>query len=138
MSSYIKALVLQKNNSVLVRDIGATHLGGTGSQSVVVSEIGSTQQIPCPGSAGAVIDGDFWAKPVNEGVAAAGFNYEPYSLDDDATAPDAQSFAVVRIVSTESDDIWYVIGTSDDYVASCDACCGESPTPMPTLADGAV
>lgn len=139
MSSYIKALVIQKNNSVFVSGPGAQHVGGT-SGAPVASGLGVTMSIPCPAFAeGGVIDGDYWAVPVNEGVAAAGFIYDPYNLDDGATAPNPQAFQVVRISSNLSSDVWYAVGTSEDYIASCDACCDASPVvDMPTLADGDV
>lgn len=133
MASYITALVIQKNNSVFVSDASVYK----DSTDIITSGIGVTMEIPCPdSSSGGVIDGDFWAKPVNEGVVA-GFTFVPYNVGDpNASAPDIQSFAVVKISSRFSRDDWYALGTSTDYINSCAACCDTSPAVlMPDATD---
>lgn len=131
MASYITALVIQKNSSVFISENGIS-AEKSGSEEVTTG-LGAQMEIPCPDSSGGgVIDGDFWAVPVNEGLPA-GFNYQGYNLADaSATAPTPSSFAVVKISSRLSSDSWYVLGTSADYIASCAVCCGDSPVPMPT------
>lgn len=133
MASYITALAIQKNNSVYLSDASAYK----SSTDIITSGIGVTMEVPCPdSSSGGVIDGDYWAKPVNDGVVA-GFTYIPYNLGDPtAEAPDAQSFAVTRISSRFSSDDWYILGTSREYINSCAACCDTSPAVlMPTATD---
>lgn len=134
MATYITALVIQKNNSVFISEdgISAEKSGSTEK----ATGLGTQMEIPCPDSAsGGVIDGDFWAVPVNEGLTA-GFNYVPYNpADSTATKPTPSSFAVVRISSRFSSDCWYVLGSSDDYIASCAVCCSDSPVDMPDVSD---
>jgi len=134
MSTYITAIVIQKNSSVFISQdgIGAEKAGAT----EFATGLGAQMQIPCPDSAsGGVIDGDFWAVPVNEGLPS-GFNYVGYNLSDPLdTKPTPPSFAVVKISSRFSSDSWYVLGTSEDYIASCAVCCSDSPVPMPLVGD---
>lgn len=132
MAEYITGLVIQKNNSVFISDngIGAEKIAGSPQE--FVTGLGVQMEIPCPdSSSGGIIDGDFYAVPVNEGLPA-GFNYVPYNPGDPNTVlPTPESFPVVRISSRFSNDDWYVLGTSVQYIASCAACCGTTPVPMP-------
>lgn len=120
-STFISALVVETNNSVLFNPDGT---------------LGQIQAIPTPGAGGS-IDGDFWAVPVTEGVVGTGFNYVP-TTPNDTTKPDAQAFHVVRISSNASANWWYIVGVSTNgtngYIeASNDAeCCAADPAQMPT------
>lgn len=134
MANYITAIVIQKNNSVFIREDGINAEKIPGSPGEYATGLGVSMEIPCPdNSSSGQIDGDFWAVPVNEGLPA-GFNYIPYNPAElNQTPPTPQSFAVVKISSNASSDDWYVLGTSVQYIASCNACCGVTPVPMPTI-----
>jgi hypothetical protein len=134
MANYITAIVIQKNTSVFIKEAGINAEKIPGSPGEYATGLGVSMEIPCPdNSSSGQIDGDFWAVPVNEGVVA-GFNYVPYNpADTSAVAPTPESFAVVRISSNASSDVWYVLGTSVQYIASCNACCGTTPVPMPGI-----
>lgn len=110
-ANFLKALAIQFNNEVYLND------GVTPGQIV--------HNVPTP-SAGGVIDGDYWAIPVNEGVES-GFNY--YATDPDSTdAPDPQAFHVVRISQNNAYDKWWLLGTSTEYAVAAETveCCGDS------------
>lgn len=134
MANYITAIVIQKNNSVFIRENGINAEKIPGSPGEYATGLGVSMEIPCPdNSSSGQIDGDFWAVPVNEGLPS-GFNYAPYNpADPDAAPPTPESFAVVKISSNASSDDWYVLGTSVQYIASCNACCGDTPVPMPGI-----
>jgi len=103
MASYILGLAIQKNNIQFIN----------GDNSV-----GASFQIPTPDNGG-VIDGDFWALPVNEGVYGS-WTYQPYNPanSEEATAPNPFAFAVVRISNSKTSDYFYVIGTAAKYVTA--------------------
>lgn len=132
MSSYVSALVIQYNNDPFVDDVSLTKSAGN----IFPSGIGKTMAIPCPDSTGGgIIDGDYWATPVNEGIVS-GFTFTPYNVAEVvSTKPDVQSFAVVRISTRYSRDVYYVLGTSTQYLASCSVCCADSPILMPVAND---
>jgi len=110
--AYTSALVIQQNASIF--------------------PLGNITPIPTPATGGR-IDCDYWATPVvGFGIVGKGFIYKPCQPTDlIATAPDPQSFHVVRIISqTESTD-WYVVGTSTQYnAAAYDAEVGHSSPPV--------
>lgn len=130
--TYITAIVIQTNNKVFIGAVSAEKIPGSPGE--YATGLGVSMEIPCPDtSSGGRIDGDFWAVPVNEGTPA-GFNYVPYNpADPDAFPPTPESFAVVKISSNNSSDYYYVLGTSVQYIASCNACCGTTPVPMPGI-----
>lgn len=132
MSSYITANVIRFNNDSFVDDVNAAKSGSAHFP----TGIGSTKQVPCPDAqSGGVIDGDYWAIPINEGVVAD-FKFTPYNVNETTSSkPTVDSFAVVRISSRLSRDVWWVQGTSVQYLASCAVCCSDSPVLMP-LATG--
>jgi hypothetical protein len=132
MASYIQALVVRFNNDSFVDDPTVTRVSGAN----ITTGIGTTKAVPCPDSvSGGVIDADYWAKPVNEGTVSD-FTYIPYNVNETiSTKPGPDSFAVVRISSRFTRDVWWVVGTSTDYLAACAVCCSDSPVPMPTAAD---
>lgn len=134
MGNYITAIVIQKNTSTFIRENGINAEKIPGSPGEYATGLGVSMEIPCPdNSSSGQIDGDFWAVPVNEGTPA-GFNFVAYNpADPDAQAPTPESFAVVRISSNASSDVWWVLGTSVQYIASCNACCGDTPVPMPGI-----
>lgn len=110
-ANFLKALAIQYNNTVYLND------GVTPGQ--------ITNSVPTPG-AGGLIDGDYWAVPVNNGVET-GFNYEA-TTPDSTDAPDAQAFHVVRISVQNSPNRWWLLGTSEDYAVASETveCCGNS------------
>lgn len=126
-STFISALVIKHNNDVYLNTDTLTP--------------GVIMDIPTPG-AGGVIDGDFWAVPINDNVVS-GFNFIPTSAAN-TDAPTSQSFHVFRLVSRFGNDSWYVRGTTTAAVggspASCgyiqaaaDAeCCSDTPCSLPT------
>lgn len=124
-ANFLQALAIQFNNDVYLND------GVTPGQLV--------HNVPTP-SAGGVIDGDYWAVPVNNGVLS-GFNYQATDPDS-TTAPDPQAFHVVRISANNSYDHWWLLGTSEDYAVASETveCCGDSspsgvmPTDAPSIA----
>src|SRR6266849_106347 len=132
MANYISGIVIQKNNTVFIAENGINAEKIAGSPQEMVTGLGVQMEIPCPdNSSSGQIDGDFYAVPVNEGIPA-GFNYVPYNpADPTALPPTPESFSVVKISSNKSNDDWYVLGTSVQYIASCAACCGTTPVPMP-------
>ena len=100
MASYIPALVLQKNDDVFI------------------SPVGSSKEIPTPDT-GAYIDGDYWALPVNAGIKS-GFTYLPYNPSNtvEATAPVPYAIAVSRVSSTKTSDVFWVVGTTAQYITA--------------------
>ena len=115
--SNVPALLLQKNYEVYLDN-------GAPGQAGIVPTIG----------AGAVLDGDFWAVPVNNGVVS-GFNY--HATDPDSTdKPDDQAFHVVKISQNNGSDFWYIVGTSTQYLADNNnvECCGDDARQLPTSA----
>ena len=103
MASYIPGFVLQKYNTQFAPKGGAS--------------VGAILEIPTPDN-GAVIDGDFWAVPVNTGVYA-GWTFQPYNPNNpaEATQP-VMSVAVCRISSSKTSDVYYVLGTAAQYVTA--------------------
>ena len=113
--AYINAVALQKNYTVFINDGYTVGLAIT--------------DLPTPAS-GAVIDSDYWAVPVTDGVVS-GFNYTATTAGN-ATKPDPQAFHVTRISMKigGGSDFWYIIGTSVQYSADADgADCCEEPSP---------
>lgn len=97
--------------------------------------VGQNVTIPTP-SSGGNIDGDYWAVPVGIG-AITGFNFEN-TTPGDTNKPTPDSFHVVRISTSYSNDFWYVVGTSTAYIAVSAAveCCGPTagmPVTVPCL-----
>lgn len=121
-ATFIPALVIKHNNDVYLN--------------TDTLAVGTIMSIPTPGS-GAVIDGDFWAKPINDNVVA-GFDYIPCAPTD-VVPPSAQSFHVFRLTNRFGNDVWYVNGittgaatgspSSAGYIqAAADAeCCSATP-----------
>jgi hypothetical protein len=132
MASYIQALVVRFNNDTFVDDPTVTRVSGAN----ITTGIGSTKAVPCPDSvSGGVIDGDYWAKPINEGTVSD-FLFVPYNVNESISSqPTEDSFAVVRISSRFTRDVWWVVGTSTQYLASCAVCCSDSPVAMPDATD---
>lgn len=104
MASYITGFVLVKYNTQFAP------LGG--------ASVGALLQVPTPDN-GAIIDGDVWAVPVNQGVYA-GWTFQPYNPNNpaEATAPDAYSVACVKISARLSSDWFIVLGTAAQYVTA--------------------
>lgn len=128
MANYIQAVVIQFNNDVYLDSISVEKSGSN----EVVTGLGSTQEVPCP-DAGGIIDGNFWATPVNTG-AVTGFTFTPYDFGNSvASKPTVDSFPVTRISSRLSNDRWWILGTAAGYIASCNVCCGNTPVPMPDI-----
>ncbi len=124
-ANFLKAIAIQFNTTVYLGD-GVT--------------VGSTvNNVPTPGSGG-IIDGDYWAVPVNDGVLS-GFNYTACDPGD-TDAPDIQAFHVVRISSQNNANVWWLVGTSTDYAESSETieCCFDTspdvvmPTDQPSIA----
>jgi len=100
---------------------------------------GQTVAVPTP-SLGGYVFGDYWAVPVNDGVFS-GFNYS-FTTPTSTDAPDVQAFHVVRIQSTQSNEVWWLFGTSTQYIIASNTveCCGDSspngvmPTNVPAIA----
>ncbi len=123
----IPALVIKHNNDVFENTDTLT--------------AGVIMDIPTQG-AGAIVDGDFWAVPITDGVVS-GFNFIPTSAVD-TNAPTSQSFHVFRLASRFGNDSWYVRGTTTSaasgspsecgYIqAAADAeCCSATPCSLPT------
>lgn len=123
----IPALVIKHNNDVYMNTKSLT--------------VGTIMDIPTQG-AGAIVDGDYWAVPITDGVVS-GFNFVPCAATD-TDAPTAQSFHVFRLASRFGNDSWYARGTttaadggspaSCGYIqAAADAeCCATSPCSLPT------
>lgn len=134
MADYISAIVIQKQGTVFISKDGVNAEKTAGSPQEQPTGLGVQMEIPCPDNAsGGQIDGDFYAVPVNEGIFD-GFNFKAYNpADPTALPPTPSSFPVVKISNRYSNDDWYVLGTSVQYVASCAACCGTTPVPMPGM-----
>lgn len=129
MADYINAQVIQKNTTVFLLNPAVQRVSGSDVQ----VGVGVTDTVKCPAQ-GAIIDGDYWAEPVNDTIIT-GFKYHPYNLASetaDPKKPNAQSFAVVRIINKYNTDVWWVLGKSSEYLASCAPCCGDAPVAMPT------
>lgn len=126
-ATFIPALVIKHNNDVYLN--------------TNTLAVGTIMSIPTPGS-GAVIDGDYWAVPINDNVVS-GFDYIPCAPTD-TDAPTAQSFHVFKMTNRFGNDVWIVRGTTTAAVggspSSCgyiqaaqDAeCCAASPCELPT------
>jgi hypothetical protein len=128
-ATFIPALVIKHNNDVYQ------------NEDLVV---GVTMAIPTPG-AGGVIEGDYWADPINDNGIVDGFNFYPTTPDAPISeAPSDQSFHVFRLTREKGNDVWYVRGTTSNntsespvengYIeASADAeCCDATPRTLPT------
>jgi hypothetical protein len=128
MASYISANVIRFNDNSFVDEVSAAKSGSAHYP----TGVGVTKQVPCPDAqSGGVIDGDYWATPVNEGTVSD-FTFKPYNVNEVVSSkPTVDSFAVVRISSRFSRDVWWVQGTSTQYLASCAVCCSDSPVAMP-------
>lgn len=114
MATYIPAIVLQRNNSLFLNNVTAQKLAGA----EVMVGLGLATEIPTP-DGGAVIDADYWAEPVGEGVLT-GFKMHPYNPSDPVTSvkPNAQCFAVCRIYNRLASDYWYILGTVAQYITA--------------------
>lgn len=123
-ANFLSAVAIQFNTEVYLND-GVTP--------------GQTVRVPTP-SLGGFAFGDYWAVPVNDGVLS-GFNYQS-TAPDSTDAPDVQAFHVVRIQDTNSNDVWWLFGTSTQYYVASNTveCCGDSspngvmPTNVPAIA----
>lgn len=123
-ANFLSAVAIQYNNDVYLND-GVTP--------------GKTTSVPTPGLGGFAF-GDYWAVPVADGVFT-GFNYEA-TTPDSTEKPDVQAFHVVRIQDKNSNDRWWVLGTSTEYYIASNTveCCGDSspngvmPTDVPAIA----
>lgn len=123
-ANYLSAVAIQQGVDVYLND------GVTPGKIVLV---------PTPGLGG-IIDGDYWAVPVNDGVFS-GFNYDSTSPDS-TDAPDVQAFHIVRISEKTSNNVWWLFGTSTEYAIASNTveCCGDSspngvmPTNVPAIA----
>jgi hypothetical protein len=116
MASYIPAIVLQKNNTVFIGNSGITTQKSAGTEITV--GLGLATTVPTPDD-GAVIDSDYWAVPVGEGVLTS-IKYTPYNANDPVTSvkPNVQAFAVCRIYNRFASDYWYVLGTVAQYITA--------------------
>lgn len=103
MASYITGLVLEKKDTQFIE---------TGAYA------GSLMQVPTPDN-GAVVDGNYWAVPVNDGVYAA-WTFVPYNASNplENVAPNPYSVAVVKISQNNGSDWFYVLGTAAQYVTA--------------------
>lgn len=129
-ATFITGLVVKHNNDVyLTEDQG--------------SDVGVLMPIPTPGS-GAVIDGDYWADPINDNGIVTGFDFIP-AKPTDTVKPSPQAFHVFRLINRFGNDVWYVRGTTTfdgespanaGYIqAAQDAeCCDETPRTLPQTA----
>lgn len=123
-ANFLSAVALQFDTTVYLND-GVTP--------------GQTVSVPTP-SLGGYVEGDYWAVPVNDGVFS-GFNYS-YTTPNSTDAPDIQAFHVVRVQSTQSNEVWWLFGTSTQYYVASNTveCCGDSspngvmPTNVPAIA----
>lgn len=130
MASNITALVIQFNHTPYVGDVDVTRVSGSNR----TTGIGISTIIPCPDNGG-VIDGDYWATPVNDGVVN-GFIYKSYNIAEAVSSkPTVDSFAVVRITDSKTSKFYYALGTSTQYLASCAVCCSDPLVPMPDATD---
>jgi len=116
-AAYFPATIIETNNS---RFLG-----------VDLTDYGYDGIIPSV-TAGGRPDGDYWAVPITEGVVS-GFNYVPVTPST-LTAPTPQSFRVFRLITTNTSDWYYVLGTVANYneVQADWECCVGSPAVMPT------
>jgi hypothetical protein len=121
--AFITAYAIQQNEQVFL---------------TAPDSVGQSVKIPTPVSGGR-IDGDYWAVPVGIGVIS-GFNFEAI-VGPPATVPPQptpDSFRVTRISTNYSNDFWYVVGTSTNYinVSSAVECCNATdglPSTVPCL-----
>lgn len=116
MSAYIPALVLQKNNQVFLAPGGVYAQKAGGSD--FMAGVGLLTEVPTP-DGGAVIDSDYWAEPVGEGILT-GFNYIPYNASDPigSIQPSPQAFKICRIYSRNASDYWYLVGSVAQYITA--------------------
>lgn len=116
MAAYLTALVLQKNNNVFFSAGGANAQKSGAAE--VMAGIGLLTEIPTP-DGGAVIDGDYWAIPVGEGILT-GFNYIPYNPSDPigSIQPSPMAFKICRIYNRLASDYWYLVGSSAQYLTA--------------------
>lgn len=112
----IPAIVIQKNNTDFIGNSGVTVQKSGGSEITV--GLGLSTVIPTPNDGG-VIDADYWATPVGEGILTS-FKYTPYNPNDPITSvkPNLQSFAVCRIINRFASDDWYIVGTVAQYITA--------------------
>jgi hypothetical protein len=127
-STYVTARVIKHNNTVfLTEDQNST--------------VGTIMAVPTPG-AGARVDGDYWAIPINDNGIVTGFDFEP-TTPTSTDAPTADSFHVTRITNMLGYDVWWILGTSTfdgespanpGYIQAAQdvECCEADPRLLPT------
>jgi hypothetical protein len=112
----IPACVVQQKNSVFVEN------------GVIVPQI---RNIPCREVF--VDDIGYWATPVNDDGIFTSLKFEPQKDEygNAIPAPSYLSFNTFRVRDKISSDRWYIVGTIEDFYASCQTCCGDAFVPMP-------
>ncbi len=117
MSSYVTGLVIQKNNleQYICEDF----------------QIGQYQMVPCPQGNLSQLVSDVWCVPVVDSGLFLGVKFEPGGYAQ-TVGPTAQSFQCVRVDDDNSSDVWFVRGNSQQFIAACDACCGNTGPTLPT------
>ncbi len=115
---YVPALVIALNN-VQFR-----------SETEPATIIGKVMTVPCRDIEWD--NEDSWAIPIKD---AGIFTTIEFLLKqgEDIPQPTFDSFTVFRIRDVFNKNEWYIYGTKDDLLNSCNTCCDGDPVPMPGI-----
>lgn len=104
----IKATVLQKNLNSFISGPCAGSYGTT---------------LDVPAGANATPESEYWAVPITDPYFV-GFRYVVAT-----TAPTSDSIKCFKLINTQTNDYFYVVGTIAQWSALAAACCDASPIP---------
>ena len=94
--------------------------------------VGQVMQVPCRLSLLNPID--YWMVPAkDEGMFTTLWPVLMLNGQTAVPQPTFDSFSVTRVQDTQTNYVWWIYGTADDFTNSCSTCCGVTPTPMPGL-----
>lgn len=102
--------------------------------------VGRVLDVPCRNVEAGEIQ--YWMVPVKDNGIFTGLR-PVLSIGPDATGvsgvpvaiqkPTVDSFLVTRIREKYTKNTWWVVGSSEDFIAACSTCCGVTAIPMPSI-----
>lgn len=119
----IPCLVVQLNNQ--------QYLGNNQVDNI----IGQTLDVPCRN---VIVDEvAYWATPIKDSGIFTKLQYQLVTDDNGAVPiPTFDSFQVIRVRDKLTEYTWWIYGSRDNFLNSCNTCCGAGTVPMPGI-DGA-
>jgi hypothetical protein len=121
----IPCLVIQFNNQQFIE---TTEAG--------IQVIGQTLDVPCRNSIPSDIG--YWAVPVKDAGIFTRLQFMLMRENNSVTIqqPTFDSFPVFTVNDKMNNNTWWIYGTKDQFLNSCNTCCGAGTVPMPGI-DGA-